>query len=695
MKARARSFPDARRQQSKSEKVLARGCPAQDKPISLSALMERTVDDKPILTVVELGLAKELLEALLAQDGTFERVASVQAAFASQSDVILMDNSAIESALELRRDGDTDPDLPLIVGVCGGAEGVERALANGADEAVVVGGDASVNLGVLLRAVAWLKELETRRQHQQLLGELQTSFDVSGEFEETIYESLTAIVEGTPAARAVCVVANGSERALFLMGTSDDATAIGVTASDDAFAEVGRVLDSKLSVFVEAVPVDSRLSAYRSSHEIEMCSLHLEPLLCDGEAFGALELHLPLGVALCPVDRELVCRIAAMLGPRIYQSDRYQSLKEQTKRRTIVSIEGEATLAVLRKYKEFFERASDGIAVLDEDGKVFYLNPAGEEITGYAAHGIAGLPFEEMVAKRDRPLLRVLLERPDELWGEVADLHLITTSGDPIIVSVAVSDSAVSEKLIVLSFRDVTEPRALAEELRHTKEFLERLIDSTVDAIVAGDIDGTIILFNKGAERLYGLCEREVLGVRRFSDLFRSGVAETIFERLRSPLDGGVGRLELIRKEIVNADSELVPVRLSASIIYENGVEVGMVATISDLRERLHIERRLVRAQERLVETEKQALIAELAGTTAHELNQPLTSVMGYAELLKRRLSEDDTNHRAADRIMQECQRLADIVRKIGKITRYETKTYVGGTQILDLDKASEESDAS
>lgn len=56
-----------------------------------------------------------------------------------------------------------------------------------------------------------------------------------------------------------------------------------------------------------------------------------------------------------------------------------------------------------------------------------------------------------------------------------------------------------------------------------------------------------------------------------------------------------------------------------------------------------------------------------------------------------RRIPEDDSNYRAADKIVQECQRLADIVRKIGKITRYETKTYVGGTQILDLDKSSEE----
>ena len=81
-------------------------------------------------------------------------------------------------------------------------------------------------------------------------------------------------------------------------------------------------------------------------------------------------------------------------------------------------------------------------------------------------------------------------------------------------------------------------------------------------------------------------------------------------------------------------------------------------------------------------------MIAELAGTAAHELNQPLTSVMGYAELLKRRIPESDPNYRAVDIIFRESERMAEIVRKIGRITRYETKTYIGNTRIVDLDRA-------
>src|SRR5205814_5768333 len=92
---------------------------------------------------------------------------------------------------------------------------------------------------------------------------------------------------------------------------------------------------------------------------------------------------------------------------------------------------------------------------------------------------------------------------------------------------------------------------------------------------------------------------------------------------------------------------------------------------------------------------EKQALVAELAGAAAHELNQPLTSVMGYAELLRKKMHADDPHWRAVDIILREAGRMADIVKKIGKITRYETKAYVGSAQILDLERSSNREDSS
>ncbi len=107
------------------------------------------------------------------------------------------------------------------------------------------------------------------------------------------------------------------------------------------------------------------------------------------------------------------------------------------------------------------------------------------------------------------------------------------------------------------------------------------------------------------------------------------------------------------------------------------------------------MEQRLAQAQEQIIAQERQAIIAELAGAAAHELNQPLTSVMGYAELLKRHVGHDVSALNAAEVIFQQAERMAEIVRKIGKITKYETKSYVGRARILDLDRATESDELS
>jgi len=66
-------------------------------------------------------------------------------------------------------------------------------------------------------------------------------------------------------------------------------------------------------------------------------------------------------------------------------------------------------------------------------------------------------------------------------------------------------------------------------------------------------------------------------------------------------------------------------------------------------------------------------------------------SVIGYAELMMRQIPTGSEHRAAAEVIQEQAQRMALIVQKIGKITRYETRSYVGATNILDLDKSAPE----
>lgn len=197
-----------------------------------------------------------------------------------------------------------------------------------------------------------------------------------------------------------------------------------------------------------------------------------------------------------------------------------------------------------------------------------------------------------------------------------------------------------------------------------------------------------MLLFNKGAERMSGLSAPEVVGRWNARDLYPPGQAREIMRRLRAASAAGeeFGRM---RCELVARSGEVIPVDLSAALVTEEGRETATVGVFRDLREELRRDAELLTTRERLEAAEKAALVSELAGAAAHELNQPLTSVLGFSELLYRRTQENDKGREELAAILREAERMANIVKKIGKITRYETTPYVGKTRIVDLERAS------
>jgi len=92
--------------------------------------------------------------------------------------------------------------------------------------------------------------------------------------------------------------------------------------------------------------------------------------------------------------------------------------------------------------------------------------------------------------------------------------------------------------------------------------------------------------------------------------------------------------------------------------------------------------------EERLQRDRLQGVI-EMAGATCHELNQPLQALSGYSHLLLYDLSEDNPLFEKIKKIKEMSDQLGQITRKIMNITRYETKEYIEGFQIIDIDKAS------
>jgi PAS domain S-box-containing protein len=341
-----------------------------------------------------------------------------------------------------------------------------------------------------------------------------------------------------------------------------------------------------------------------------------------------------------------------------------------------------------RRYAKTFASVTFGIVVLGPDTRMVFANPRSYEIVGHREETLTPGDLDKLVAPEDLPRIREALANGHYPQG--MDVRLIRRDGTPIVCSCSFSKLLGAEDHTVVAFDDVTDQRATERELLKTMQFLESLIDASVDAIVATDMDRRVVLFNPSAERISGRHVTDVLGRVTLEDLLGHASCELVMKRLLEPGHGGEGRLEPTMLDLIDAYGDPIPVQLSASLIHEHGEPSAIVLLFADLRDRIRVEERLAEAQKQLAFTEKQGVLAELAGTAAHELNQPLTSMMAYAELLLRQSDPDSAPARAAKVLMREAERMADIVRKIGKITRYETTAYVGHQKIFDLDRAAD-----
>lgn len=331
------------------------------------------------------------------------------------------------------------------------------------------------------------------------------------------------------------------------------------------------------------------------------------------------------------------------------------------------------------------DQLGDGIVVLSPRGIVTLLNDTGARLFGVPRDSAIGRKIRDLVKPGNDPTAHLVFREIERGATRLnADVDIVTTDGRSLRLAVDARRLGEGVPGALLSFRDVTEARKRESELRQARDFLERLIDSSSDAIVAADVKGRLIVFNRAAEKLFEIPIRDVKNAH-VADLYPEGGAREIMRLLREAPDG---KIEAVRTYGRTRNGELVPVEVSASLLKEQGREHATVGLLRDLRERVRVESELAKARARLLDAEKQGAVTALAGATAHELNQPLTVILGYVEILRRRI--DPASAGPLQSIADEAERMASIVKKIARLTRVETMPYVGDRQIADLERSSE-----
>jgi PAS domain S-box-containing protein len=322
----------------------------------------------------------------------------------------------------------------------------------------------------------------------------------------------------------------------------------------------------------------------------------------------------------------------------------------------------------------------DAVITTDMHGRVTYLNPVAESLTGWTQPDALGKPLEavfRIINEQTRhtvesPATRAL--RDGIVVGLANHTLLVTKHG----AERPIDDSAApirNERGVVsgcvLIFRDVSERRQWEkrEAARLTSaRLLASIVESSDDAIISKSLDGIVQSWNVAAERLFGYTSEEAVGRHISLIIPPDRLAEE--DHIISTLRAGT-RIDHFETERVRKDGRPISVSLTVSPIRDDdGTIVGASKIARDVTERRQMEDNLHRLAADLAEADRRK--DEFLATLAHELRNPLAPLSNTLEILKRRGSEDPAVRRGLDtmeRQLEQLVRLVDDLLDLSRIT--------------------------
>jgi PAS domain S-box-containing protein len=329
-----------------------------------------------------------------------------------------------------------------------------------------------------------------------------------------------------------------------------------------------------------------------------------------------------------------------------------------------------------KRYRRLFESARDGILILDaETGKVVDVNPFLLQLLGYSYHALCGQYIWELGVFKDVAASKEAFKTlQDSEYIRYEDLPLETHDGRPIAVEFVSNVYLVDQgKVIQCNIRDITaRKRDDAERKR-----LLAAIEQAGEGIVMTNAQGDIEFVNPAFEQMTGYSHTEVFG--RNPRILRSGNHDELFYRnLWETISSGrtwAGRMVNKRKDgtLYTEETTISPVREPSGRI------VNYVAVKRDITEPLRLAAQFQQAQ-------KMEAVGLLAGGVAHDYNNMLSVILGYAELALEKVDPAEPLHADLQIIITAAKRSADITRQLLTFARKQTIIPV----VLDLNQTVE-----
>ena len=320
------------------------------------------------------------------------------------------------------------------------------------------------------------------------------------------------------------------------------------------------------------------------------------------------------------------------------------------------------------------------IALLQDEGAV-YLNPEFMRLSEYSYDELMRTSLWDIIHPDDRDMIRSFRSRRlrDQSAPTSYETRIVTKSGKTIWIDMRASTFLLAGRQTILTTGlDITERKRWEQGISESEARLRTVMDQLADG-VGLLVDGRIVFANPALSRMLGYTPDELEG-RRPAEFLVPGDRQRAKERVGALGDGApdhAGEYEMVRR-----DGTTVLVMINSRRIEYDG-RPALLSILRDLTEQRLLE-------EQLRQSQRLESVGQLAGGIAHNFNNALAAIIGYSELIARRLDEDDPILADVRQILAVADRAASLTRELLTFSRKERIS----PTVFDLNEAVESSKA-
>ena len=315
-----------------------------------------------------------------------------------------------------------------------------------------------------------------------------------------------------------------------------------------------------------------------------------------------------------------------------------------------------------KKFRVFTETTSSSIFII-KNGRINYINPAGEKLVGYNKNELSQLSVLNLIHHdfikevRDYLISNAKIQNLYKFELKIVDKSRNQKWID-VIVKPIIFDN---QKVFLGTAVDITERKIAEDRLLEEKERLSVTLSSITDAVVTTDVSGNIVLMNRVAEKISGFVFREAIG-KNINNIFRledeqsqKSIKNLFNESLKSTHNKFIDKEALL----INQNNQRIYIEYTSSAIRDSKSEIsGMVFVFRDITERK-------RMFDELLKTKKLESLGVLAGGIAHDFNNILTAVIGNLSLAKMKLDSNNEAYKWIDLSEKSSMRARDLTQQL------------------------------